>query len=125
MKAEVRVPAQLPYGEMDLCIILANTLENAIRACWEVPQDKRLLRLKLELTDNQRLTLFVENACSQLVTFGPDGLPVTSQSDSEHGLGLRSVQGVARRHRGLMRCQCEEGKFLLWVALFPREQQGD
>ncbi len=125
VKAEVRVPAQLPYGEMDLCIILANTLENAIRACWEVPQDKRLLRLKLELTDNQRLTLFVENACSQLVTFGPDGLPVTSQSDSEHGLGLRSVQGVARRHRGLMRCQCEEGKFLLWVALFPREQQGD
>ena len=88
VKAEVRVPAQLPYGEMDLCIILANTLENAIRACWEVPQDKRLLRLKLELTDNQRLTLFVENACSQLVTFGPDGLPVTSQSGSEHGLGL-------------------------------------
>ena len=44
----------------------------------------------------QRLTLFVENACSQLVTFGPDGLPVTSQSGSEHGLGLRSVQGVVR-----------------------------
>lgn len=120
VKADVQIPPELPYGEMDLCIILANVLENAVHACRDLPADQRQLTLKLEFTDNQRLTLFVQNSCGRTVEFGPDGLPATSKQGGDHGLGLRSVQATVQRHHGLMRCQCEEGKFLLWVALFPQ-----
>jgi len=61
----------------------------------------------------------VGNTCSRPVEIGRDGLPVSTQKGEGHGLGLRSVKSIVERHNGLMRCQCEEEKFLLWAALFP------
>jgi len=119
VSAEVLIPEKLPYGEMDLCILLGNTLENAVRSCRELPEGERSLWLKLELTDNERYILFIGNSCLRPVEIGKDGLPVSTQRGEGHGLGLRSVKAVVDRHGGLMRCECEDGKFMLWVTLFP------
>lgn len=118
VETEVHIPAELPYGEMGLCVILANTLENAVNACQDSREGQRLIRLKLELTENRRFILDMDNPCPQPVSFGPDGLPVGPQREG-HGLGLRSVQGIAGKYGGLLRCRWEEGRFFLRVVLFP------
>lgn len=118
LEVKEHVPEELPFGETDLCVILANALENALRACQSLPQHMRAIHLEIELTENRRLVLLVENPCPQPVKFGSDGLPDVPRREG-HGLGLRSIQAVAEKYSGLFRCQWEKGRFTLRVVLMP------
>lgn len=118
VEAQVRIPAQLPYGEMDLCIILANTIENATHACRDIQDGTRWISLRLEMTDNRRLTLSICNACPAPVRFDAGGLPVVQVRDG-HGLGLQSVRRAVERYNGFFRCHWESGQFSLQAVLFP------
>ena len=118
VEAEMQLPELFPFDEIDLCVMLANALENAVNACRELPEERRYIRLSAELTDNQRFILTVENACACKVDFGPDGLPAVA-SRPGHGLGLRSISAVVEKYRGLLRCQCPDGAFILRTVLFP------
>lgn len=117
----LRLPEKLPFEETDLCIILANALENAVHACQELPEHQRRIRLEIELTENGRLIVAVENPCPRQVSFGPDGLPLVSRREN-HGLGLPSIRAVADKYGGLFRCQWDAGRFLLRVVLIPPEE---
>lgn len=120
--AQVRIPAALPFSEMDLCIILANTLENAVHACRDIPEpSERWLVLRLELLENSSLILDLENPCPVPVKFDADGLPEVNYQ-AGHGLGLRSVRSVTDRCGGLFRCQWENGRFKVRAVLFPKEK---
>lgn len=114
----IHIPEELPFEDTDLCVILANPLENAIHACEALPENMRNIGLNMELTENGRLIVSVENACPQPMTFGPDGLPEKFHEDG-HGLGLQSVRAVADKYGGLFRCQWEAGRFQLRVVLIP------
>ena len=58
MDTKIRLPEKLPFEETDLCVILANSLENAIHACEAQPEELRNIQFSLELTENQRLRWF-------------------------------------------------------------------
>lgn len=118
VETRLRVPETLPFDKTDLCVVLANPLENAISACQKLPQDQRRIDLRMELTENRRLLVFVENPCPQPVTFGPDGLPDGSRR-GDHGLGLQSVKRVTEKYGGLFRCQWDQGRFLFRAVLMP------
>ena len=72
----------------------------------------------MELTENRRLLVSVENPCPQPVAFGPDGLPDGPKREG-HGLGLQSVKRVVEKYSGLFRCQWDEGRFLFRAVLMP------
>lgn len=118
VETHLRVPEALPFDKTDLCVVLANPLENAISACQKLPQDQRRIDLRMELTENQRLLVSVENPCPQPVTFGSDGLPDGPRQEG-HGLGLQSVKRVAEKYGGLFRCQWDQGRFLFRAVLMP------
>lgn len=118
VETKLRVPETLPFEETDICVILANALENAVHACQELPEDRRRIGVELELTENQRLLISVENPWPYPVAFGPDGLPESPKREG-HGLGLQSVKRVTEKYGGLFRCQWEEGRFLFRTVLMP------
>ena len=122
VESKVMLPEKLPFQETDLCVVLANPLENAIHACQKLPQNQRHIKLELELTDNQRLIASIENPCPQQVEFGPDGLPSSSKGE-EYGLGLQSVRSVADKYGGLLRCQWDNGNFILRAVLISPAAQ--
>ena len=117
-EVDVRIPAELPYQEMDVCILLANTVENAVNACRDVGEGERWIKLKLELTENKRLLLQVENGCPTPVELDSSGLPA-APSEGEHGIGLRSVRSIVEKYSGLLRSQWSDGCFCLQATLFP------
>lgn len=117
LEAEVSLPEELPMEELDLCVSLANALENAIRACRAIPDGgERRIRLELALADNRRLTLHVENSCAQAVEIGDNGFP-TGEREEGHGQGLKSIAAVAGKYHGIFRCNYSDGVFSLWVVL--------
>ncbi len=113
----VSLPESFPFEETDLCIVLANALENAVHACETAPEGaSRYIKLELSLDGPQRLTLRVENPCYTPLEFDRDGFPAVPRREG-HGQGLRSIAAVAEKYHGLFHCAYEEQRFILRVAL--------
>ena len=121
--AKIRLPEELPFDEMDICVVLANTLENAVNACQEInPKEKRLIQLTVELTDNRKLIISVENPCEKQLAFNTDGFPIVPKRDG-HGIGLKSVNAVVKKYNGMFQCTCRDGQFLFKAVLFELQNQ--
>ena len=119
------LPEIFPFAENDVCLVLANAIENAIKACSELPEEKRYINISAEYRDGHRLLVSVENPCSHTIEFDENGLPVTnelsqssSQGSDEHGIGLRSVKRITEKYNGFLRCMLENGVFVFQAALF-------
>jgi len=117
MEVEVSLPGEFPFEEVDLCVVLANALENAVHACEALPRDvPGRIKLSLTLTDLRRLTVCVENTCPEKLEFDSEGFPIVPRR-SGHGQGLHSIAAVAEKYRGLFNCECADGTFTLRVVL--------
>ncbi len=114
------LPESFPFEEADVCLVLANAIDNAINACFELPSENRYIKITAGYTDVHKLLIAVENSCSGTVEFGENGLPVSAaaQGSDEHGIGLRSVKRVVEKYHGFLRCMQENGKFIFQAALF-------
>ena len=114
-------PARLPFAEDDVCIVLANAVENAINACAKLPREERYINISAECVDNRRLFVSVKNPCADALEFDENGLPVVDGHSEEHGIGLRSVNRIAEKYNGFVRCKLEKGEFVFHAALFCEE----
>lgn len=115
------LPETLPFGENDVCLVLANAVENAINACMKLPEEKRYINISAKYEDGHRLLISVENPCDRPPRFDENGLPITDKSgrdSEEHGIGLRSVKRIAEKYNGFLRCMPENGEFVFQAALF-------
>lgn len=116
------LPEMLPFEENDVCLVLANTIDNAINACSELPEEKRYINISAAYENGHRLLVSVNNPCSKSFEFDENGLPVTGEHSpnnlDEHGIGLRSVKRIVEKYNGFMRCVLENGEFVFQAALF-------
>lgn len=117
LEVSVSLPGELPFEEVDLCMVLANALENAIRACGELPEgEQRYIRLSAALADRNKLTIYLQNPCAEDVKYDSDGFPDVPRREG-HGQGLRSIAAVAEKYHGLFLSDCSGHVFTLRVAL--------
>ncbi|HJD24581.1 MAG TPA: GHKL domain-containing protein [Firmicutes bacterium] len=116
--ANVRLPNEIPFDEMDICVALANAAENAVNACRKIEKEEnRYIRIQAELVDNRKLTIAVYNPCAEPVSFDADGFPLVPERKG-HGIGLKSISAIARKYHGLFACSCTEGEFQFKAVLF-------
>ncbi len=115
---KLRLPETLPFEASDVCIILANVIENAINACRELPEEKCYINVSAEYVNDRRLMLLVENPCEKSIEFDESNLPVMENNSDEHGIGLRSVKRIVEKYNGIMRCMLDNGEFVFQTVLF-------
>lgn len=117
LEVDVKLPETLPFEEIDLCVVLANALENAVHACDALPDGHpRRIKFTAALTDHRRLAFSVENTCGEKLEFDEKGFPIVSPRPG-HGQGLKNIAAVAEKYHGLFQCGCEGGNFTLHVVL--------
>ena len=115
---EADIPAEILFDEADVCMIFANALENAVLACQALSEpDDRRIQIHAAYSGNGRLALSVANPCEKPVKIGEDGFPVTPPRKG-HGIGLHSIEAMAKKYNGLFQCQSAGGQFILKVVLF-------
>lgn len=118
--AEMRVFGDLPFETLDLCIIFANALDNAIQACSKLKPEERYIKFRASFANEQNLVISIENPCLGNISFDKDGLPSVPRSKN-HGIGLRSIQAVAKKYNGILACNLEGHIFYTRVIVFvPR-----
>lgn len=104
VEAEVSLvlPRPCVLDDFDLCVLFANALDNAIRACRSAPENPYLRVGGQRQGDFFMLTF--ENACPA----GP--LPPA-------GTGLANIRAVAEKYHGAVLTEKAEGRFSLHVLL--------
>ena len=116
--AEVRLPDELPFDELDVCALIANAIENAASAASAAPEGEREISISAELLDGGKLTVTVRNSCPEKPAFDASGMPASNRPG--HGIGLRSARAVAKRNHGLVRCSWDAGVFTFRAVLFAQ-----
>ena len=112
VEAEVSLlwPRKSGVDDFDLCVIFANALDNAVRACLAVPEPGSLRITGRRQGNFYRLSF--ENTCP------PGPLPPM-------GTGLRNIKAAAEKYHGAMLAEKEDGRFQLHVLLDISGQSED
>ena len=111
VKAEAKIPVSLSVSELDLCIIIGNLLDNAMEACMELPMEKRLIRIYMEMKGNY-LYLALTNTAA-----GPKKHSFRSRKGDGHGLGLSRVDSIVQKYGGYVTRASEDGAFSTEILL--------
>ena len=111
VEARVDIPEDgLPADAMELSIVFANAIENAVNACRrQPPGEPRWLILSARV--RPQLALEIANTFSGQVRFDAEGLPVTREEG--HGFGTRSIAAFAKKYHAFFHCGVEDGMFRL------------
>ncbi|MBQ1607898.1 MAG: sensor histidine kinase [Lachnospiraceae bacterium] len=112
---KIQLPKDLPIGSTDLCSIIGNILENAVRACCDVPEDKRCIRLIASLENPQEIYITIVNSyVGHLRKI--DNRYFSTHKDGS-GIGLLSIEATAARYNGADTFSHDESMFYSDVIL--------
>lgn len=100
----LQIPDSCPLEDMDLCIILANALDNAVNACSSLPPDaERFIRISSWLQGNF-LLITIENSFNGSPHICP-------------GTGLYNIRRTTKKYGGAAEIRTTGGVFRLHVLL--------
>lgn len=116
--ADAHVPVALKIGEIDLCIIIGNLFDNAIEASMELPEDKRMIRVYMDMKNTQLYMSFT-NMTAAKKRFKLNGR-FHSTKGKGHGLGIISIDTIVQRYNGYLKRNSEDGAFTTEI-LLPQE----
>lgn len=104
----IALPEEAGIASTDLCIVLGNLIENALNALEKQKTGERLLRVSVRAEENHVL-IAVDNSVEE------GGSPQREAGGS--GLGIPSVQAIARKYSGMAGFECNGGMFEASVLL--------
>lgn len=101
-------------ANVDLCVILSNSLDNAIEACREINSP---CTISVSVGEQQGyLVMSVKNPTAHSNSFY--NIPPTSKSEKEqHGMGLYNIESAVKKNNGQMKIKCENGVFELMITM--------
>jgi len=112
LEVSAALPESIPFSDSEICSLLSNGLENAIRATARFP-GKRTVSVTLQARQ-QNLLLSIQNPYQGEVLF-ENGYPVSSTEG--HGFGTRSILSIVNKHSGQVSFTAHNGLFLLRIML--------
>lgn len=114
----VLVPASLPFESGHLAIVLGNLLENALEACRDVPDGKRLISLDISYSKDV-FQLCIKNNYQTKRKKNNIGRYLTTKTDTVyHGLGLSSINHAITNYHGLMDITDSDNVFQVIVVMY-------
>lgn len=113
--ADASIPVELGLSEIDLCIIIGNLFDNAIEASMTLPEDKRLIRVYMEVKNTQLYISFTNFTAQGKQT--KIGKRFASTKGEGHGLGLLRMDNIIERLGGYLNRNSEDGAFTTEILL--------
>lgn len=116
LEVQGAVLADISVSDNDLCVLLSNSLENALNACEDIAENRKISVQFRYMEDTGKLFLQITNPCHKNIKF-EKGVPVSSKPG--HGIGVRSVCAIVERYDGCYDFEYlpEKGLFTLRLSL--------
>lgn len=113
----IHLPMHLSVSEPDICILFGNLLENALDACFLMPDASPFIRIHARVAGERAISITVDNSCIQEPVM-IDGKFLSSKH-SGPGTGTMSVKNIAGQYHGIADFKWEGGVFYASVFLNP------
>ncbi len=111
---DAKLPESIPFSDTELCSLLSNALENAIKASENiVNSNKRLIKLRM-FSKNNKLCIDIRNSY-QIEPIFHQGIPVSKEQG--HGFGTKSMVHIVEKYGGIYRFLVEDGMFLFQATI--------
>ena len=108
-QVDAHIPVKLKMSELDLCCIIGNLFDNAMEASMALPEEKRLIRVYMDMKGTQLYISFTNfTAAKKLIKVGR-GFK-TSKGEG-HGFGLVRMDDIVSRYDGYLSRNSEDGAF--------------
>ncbi len=109
----LQISSKTKISDVDLTSILSNSLENALHAVLELPEEHR--RIDLNITEKSgKLLISVKNPYARAPKFVND-MPVAGEEG--HGFGTQSIRYTAEKLGGNCQFSLTDGMFVLRVII--------
>lgn len=112
---EADISLKLTTSELDLCVIIGNLFDNAIEANLSLPQDKRMIRVYMDMKNTQLYMSFTNMTASKKQR-KENGIFRTSKGEG-HGFGLVRIDNIVERYGGYITRNSEDGAYTTEVLL--------
>jgi sensor histidine kinase regulating citrate/malate metabolism len=113
--ADAHIPVKLRSSEIDLCCIIGNLFDNAIEASEKLPEDKRLIRVYMDMKNTQLYISFTNFTAGRKLK--KEGGLFRSTKGEGHGFGLVRVDAIVERLEGYISRNSEDGAFTTEILL--------
>lgn len=113
--ADAYIPLKLKSSEIDLCCILGNLFDNAIEACLQLPPDRRLIRVYMDMKNTQLYISFTNFTAGKKLQ--KEGKRFRSTKGEGHGFGLVRIDAIVERLGGYISRNSEDGAFTTEILL--------
>lgn len=107
LKTNVSINRPIFIDKLDLAVLAANLLDNAIEAADAVENGKTI-DFSL-ITDKDNLVVFCKNPTVNTVDV--DRIRTTKKDSTNHGFGIMSIRSVAEKYNGSFIAECRDGVF--------------
>ena len=107
--ADAHIPVRLKSSEIDLCCIIGNLFDNAIEASLALPEDKRMIRVYMDMKGTQLYISFTNFTAADKQR--KIGRRFATTKGEGHGLGLVRIDNIIDRLDGYLSRNSEDGAF--------------
>jgi sensor histidine kinase regulating citrate/malate metabolism len=108
------IPTNVKMDSVDICVILANGIENAMNACRKMDEKENLM-IKINCSYQQdKFKIQIQNSFSGSITFKED-IPISCEEN--HGLGITSMIAISKKYHGIYSFTAEQGIFQMRMIL--------
>ena len=113
--ADAFVPLKLKSSEIDLCCIIGNLFDNAIEASMQLPEEKRIIRVYMDMRNTQLYISFTNFTGGKKLK--KEGGLFRSSKGEGHGFGLVRNDAIVERLDGYISRNSEDGAFTTEILL--------
>ena len=108
-QVDAHIPVKLKMSELDLCCIIGNLFDNAMEASMALPEEKRLIRVYMDVKGTQLYISFTNFTAAKKLSKVGRGFK-TSKGEG-HGFGLVRMDDIVSRYDGYLSRNSEDGAF--------------
>lgn len=98
----------------DLCTILSNALDNAVRACENI--SNAVIHIESKETPNS-VSIKIRNPVTIIVEIKNNRILTTKADKENHGIGLSNIERTAKKYHGNLKLECTEYEFVMKIGL--------
>lgn len=106
----------IPYDALeiaDLCVVLGNSLDNAVEACAQIPENKEKI-IEIEAKKNRELLLIqMKNPIHSKVNINNNTVKTTKENAEVHGIGFYSINNIVKKYDGFYEITSDDTHFTL------------
>ena len=111
---------QLPIDETELCVVIGNLLENAIKATENLEPSRRVIEASVRMVGENMIGIEIRNHYAGRIHLSREGMPAPKDRE---GIGLHSVSNTVRKNNGNFSVEVDEEWFCVDIIInIPSKQ---